>query len=355
MRQLTQIFSLIIFLMATLSSGHASPALEPPTPVELEYVKGYNVVESGRDFFRIEIGFKGDEPEYEVHLDGSISQTMLIDLKNTIPGKVGRRAGMDIEYVEPAESLTVKEIERGHTQLQLAFDKSIDDRSFRTHIEKANKSQKQPTRLMIDIDNYIFIEEEVSDYEIGSGAIVIDPGHGGSDSGAIGSSGVREKDVSLAVALKVKAFLEEQGDPVIMTRTTDRDVHSPQATNAQELQARVSKAPRDAAIFVSIHCNAFSNPSSHGMETYYYTGSGRGRRLAKLINEELERYGGLFNRGVKSANFYVLKHSSIPATLLELAFVTNPEEEQLLADEDYQTSLARAIVEGINRYFGRTD
>ena len=334
MRQLTQIFSLIIFLMATLSSGHASPALEPPTPVELEYVKGYNVVESGRDFFRIEIGFKGDE------------QTMLIDLKNTIPGKVGRRAGMDIEYVEPAESLTVKEIERGHTQLQLAFDKSIDDRSFRTHIEKANKSQKQPTRLMIDIDNYIFIEEEVSDYEIGSGAIVIDPGHGGSDSGAIGSSGV---------ALKVKEFLEEQGDPVIMTRTTDRDVHSPQATNAQELQARVSKAPRDAAIFVSIHCNAFSNPSSHGMETYYYTGSGRGRRLAKLINEELEHYGGLFNRGVKSANFYVLKHSSIPATLLELAFVTNPEEEQLLADEDYQTSLARAIVEGINRYFGRTD
>ena len=352
MRQLTQIFSLIIFLMATLSSGHASPALEPPTPVELEYVKGYNVVESGRDFFRIEIGFKGDEPEYEVHLDGSISQTMLIDLKNTIPGKVGRRAGMDIEYVEPAESLTVKEIERGHTQLQLAFDKSIDDRSFRSHFEKANRADNQPTRLMIDIDNYVFIDDTV-EIEIGSGAIVIDPGHGGSDAGAIGPTGVREKDVSLGVALKLRDFLEEQGDPVIMTRTTDRDVHSPQATNGQELQARVSKAPSDAAMFISIHCNAFSNPASNGMETYFYTGSSLGRRLAKLINEELERYGGLFNRGVKSANFYVLKHSSMPATLLELGFVTNPEEEQFLANEDYQASLARAILTGINRYFGR--
>ena len=156
------------------------------------------------------------------------------------------------------------------------------------------------------------------------------------------------------MALKVREYLEEQGDPVVMTRTTDVDVHSPQATNAQELQARVNKAPKDAALFISIHCNAFSNPESHGMETYYYNDSGRGRRLAKLINEELEKFGGLFNRGVKPANFYVLKHTAMPSTLLELGFVTNPEEEQLLADEDYQAALAQAIVTGINRYFGRT-
>ena len=349
MRQLTKIFLLMALLLTSLTAVAFAKNSEPN---ELSYVKAYDMVEGGRNFFRIEIGLKGDELEYDVNLDASISQTMLIDLKNTIPGKVGRRAGMDVEYVEPAESLTVKEIERGHTQLQLAFDKSIDDRSFRSHFEKANRADNQPTRLMIDIDNYVFIDDTV-EIEIGSGAIVIDPGHGGSDAGAIGPTGVREKDVSLGVALKLRDFLEEQGDPVIMTRTTDRDVHSPQATNAQELQARVNKAPRDAALFISIHCNAFSNPASHGMETYYYTGSGRGRRLAKLINEELERYGGLFNRGVKSANFYVLKHSSMPATLLELGFVTNPEEEQFLANEDYQASLARAILTGINRYFGR--
>lgn len=351
MRRLTKVFLLLTVLLTALT---AVAFAKNNDPNELEYIKAYEVQEGGRNLFRIEIGFKGEEIENEVKLVSSISQTMLINLEHTIAGKVGRRNGSNIEYATPVESLTLKEVELGSILLTVGFDKTIDDRSYRVHVEKANKSQKLPTRLMIDIDDYVFIDEGINEFEIGSGAIVIDPGHGGSDSGAIGPSGVREKDVALGVALKVKEFLEEQGDPVIMTRTTDRDVHSAQATNGQELQARVNKAPRDAAMFISIHCNAFSNPASNGMETYYYTGSGRGRRLAKLINEELERYGGLFNRGVKAANFYVLKHSSVPSTLLELAFVTNPEEEQLLADENYQASLARAIVEGINRYFGRT-
>lgn len=322
-------------------------------PNELEYVKAYDTYEGGRSFFRIEIGLKDEEIEYEINLESSISRTMTIDLDNTIPGKVSRHGGSEIKYAAPAESLTVKELDVGHTQLRIEFGKTIDDRGYRAHVEKANQALNVPTRLMIDIDDYVFIDEEEFELEIGSGAIVIDPGHGGSDAGAIGSTGVREKDVALAVALKVRDLLEDQGDPVVMTRTTDRDVHSAQASNGQELQARVNKAPRDASMFISIHCNAFSNPASNGMETYFYTGSSHGRRLAKLINEELERYGELFNRGVKSANFYVLKHSSAPATLLELGFVTNPEEEQLLADDEYQEQLARAIVTGINRYFGR--
>lgn len=351
MGHLTKIFLIVSMMLMSLT---AVAFAQNNDPNELEYIKAYELQEGGHNLFRIEIGFKGEEIENEVKLVSSISQTMLIDLKNTISGKVGRRNGSNIEYVSPMESITLKEVELGSILLTVGFNKTIDDRSYRVHVEKANKSQKQPTRLMIDIDDYVFLDEG-NDYEVVSGAIVIDPGHGGSDSGAVGPSGVREKDVALGVALKLRDLLEEQGDPVIMTRTTDRDVHSPQATNGQELQARVNKAPHDAALFISIHCNAFSNPSSNGMETYYYTGSGHGRRLAKLINEELERYGGLFNRGVKAANFYVLKHSSAPSTLLELGFVTNPEEEQLLADEEYQNQLARAIMTGINRYFGRTE
>ncbi len=350
MRHLTKIFLLLTVLILSLSSAAFA---KPSTPNELEYVKAYETSEAGREFFRIEIGLKDEEVEYEINLESSISQTMMIDLDNTIPGAVARHSGRAIEYGLPAVSLTLQEVELGRTQLRVEFDKTIDDRGYRAHVEKANHAQKLPTRLMIDIDKYVFIDEEMFESEVGSGAIVIDPGHGGSDAGAIGPTGVREKDVALAVALKVKEMLEEQGDPVVMTRTTDRDVHSPQATNGQELQARVNKAPRDASMFISIHCNAFSNPESHGMETYFYTNSSMGRRLAKLINEELERYGELWNRGVKSANFYVLKHSAVPATLLELGFVTNPEEEQLLADEEYQAALARAIVTGINRYFGR--
>ena len=140
-----------------------------------------------------------------------------------------------------------------------------------------------------------------------------------------------------------------------MTRDTDKDVYGWDATASQELQARVNVGERmpGAEIFISVHINAFSNPNAHGMETYYYGGSSGGKRLASLINQELQEAGGLFNRGVKTANFYVIKHSSMPATLLELAFITNPREERLLADADYQQKLAQAIARGVARYFGR--
>ena len=138
-----------------------------------------------------------------------------------------------------------------------------------------------------------------------------------------------------------------------MTRETDKDVYGWNATAPQELRARVNVgnyAP-ETDIFVSVHCNAFASPTAHGMETYYFATSSKGKKLASLINEELAAAGGLTNRGVKTANFYVIKNSDKPATLLELAFITNPREEELLTDEDYQNKLAEAIVKGIARYF----
>lgn len=87
------------------------------------------------------------------------------------------------------------------------------------------------------------------------------------------------------------------------------------------------------------------------METFYFSGSPAGKKLAQFLNEELLKYGGRLNRGVKTANFYVLKRSRCPASLIELAFVTNPEEEKLLADDDYQNKLAQAISTAVNRYF----
>ncbi len=183
--------------------------------------------------------------------------------------------------------------------------------------------------------------------------IVIDPGHGGSDSGAVGPTGVKEKDVALAVSKKVESLLASSGARVIMTRSRDVDVYAPNATDKQELQARCNVGNRDprAALFVSIHCNAFSNPAANGMETYYCAGSQKGYEAANFINEELAKAGGLFNRGVKTANYYVLRHTSMPATLLELGFVTNYREEKLLRSDAYQTKLANAIVRGIARYF----
>ena len=183
--------------------------------------------------------------------------------------------------------------------------------------------------------------------------VVIDPGHGGSDTGAVGPTGVTEASVTLAVSKDLQSILENSGARVTMTRNKDVDVYGPNASDRQELQARVNvgEYTPGAELFVSIHCNAFSNPASHGMETYYYAGSPRGERIATLVNEELEKAGGLFNRGVKTANFYVIKHSSMPATLAELAFITNAREEQLLSNAQYQMKLAEAIARAIGRYF----
>lgn len=183
--------------------------------------------------------------------------------------------------------------------------------------------------------------------------VVIDPGHGGSDSGAVGETGVREKDVTLAVGKKVETILQDSGATPIMTRTTDRDVYAPYDSARDELQARSDYANNNpqAELFLSIHCNAASNPAAHGMETYYYGGSWQGERFAELLNEELDKAGGRLNRGVKSANFYVLKHTNVPASLVELAFVTNDEEAELLSTPSYQDQIAKALATAIARYF----
>ncbi len=87
------------------------------------------------------------------------------------------------------------------------------------------------------------------------------------------------------------------------------------------------------------------------METYYYASSSRGKRLAALLNEELEKAGGLLNRGVKTANFYVLKHTNVPASLIELGFISNYREERMLNTDSYQQKLAGAVARAIARFF----
>ena len=195
------------------------------------------------------------------------------------------------------------------------------------HAEPADRKAKKPYRLVIDIFATGGTASSSRVAGVSGHSVVIDPGHGGSDTGAVGPTGVTEASVTLAVSKDLQSILE--------------------------LQARVNvgEYTPGAELFVSIHCNAFSNPASHGMETYYYAGSPRGERIATLVNEELEKAGGLFNRGVKTANFYVIKHSSMPATLAELAFITNAHEEQLLSNAQYQMKLAEAIARAIGRYF----
>ncbi|MCL6611165.1 MAG: N-acetylmuramoyl-L-alanine amidase [Peptococcaceae bacterium] len=173
--------------------------------------------------------------------------------------------------------------------------------------------------------------------------VVIDLGHGGRDPGAIGQSGVQEKDVTLAVALKVKSILKPVAG-VILTREGDDDIDlAPRADVA-------NKAGADC--FVSIHCNSAANPKAQGTETYFYPGSEEGKKLAALLQKNLVAALRLADRGVKQANFAVLRLTECPAALAEIAFISNMQEESLLASEDFQQHAAQAIAAGIAEYLG---
>lgn len=172
--------------------------------------------------------------------------------------------------------------------------------------------------------------------------IAVDAGHGGSDPGAIGIGGLREKEVVLDIARQVSAILEQNGITVVMTRQDDRTI---------DLAPRTQIANRiDANLFVSIHANAInmSRPDVNGLETYYYQS---GQRLAQYIhNSVLQTFTDMRNRGVRRARFYVLRHSDMPAVLVETGFVTGRDDARRLASASDRTRMAEAIARGILQY-----
>jgi len=182
--------------------------------------------------------------------------------------------------------------------------------------------------------------------------IALDPGHGGSDSGAVGPGKTQEKNITLNIGMEVARLLEQSGAKVIMTRTTDRDVYGPNASAAQELQARVDIGNQAKAnLFVSIHIDSFTSATAKGTTTYYYPKTTGDIRLARFIEDELVSQIGLQNRGEIPARFYVLKYADMPAALAEVAFISNPAEEKLLNDPGFIKKAALGIYNGIAKYF----
>lgn len=176
--------------------------------------------------------------------------------------------------------------------------------------------------------------------------IVVDPGHGGYDTGAIGPSGVREKDIALKVGLKLGALLKSQGYNVIFTRTSD---NVPWPANVHlDLQTRVQIANNaHANYYISIHNNDSNLSYARGTETFFYTNSAKGKSFATSVQNALINSVHLQDRGVNPANFYVLKHTAAVSILAELAFISNPYEEKLLNSADYQDKFANALDLGI--------
>lgn len=181
--------------------------------------------------------------------------------------------------------------------------------------------------------------------------VCIDPGHGGSQPGAVGYSGTLEKDITLSVSLKLRDILKTKGLTVIMTRETDKDVRTKPSQN--ELQARCDVANKvNADYFVSIHCNAAEDKKAHGTETWYSDKDAKSKVLANSIQSELVKQIGRANRGVKVGNYYVTNSTKMPAVLVELAFISNPEEEKLLIDPAFQWKCALGIANGILKAAG---
>ncbi|MBU5300331.1 N-acetylmuramoyl-L-alanine amidase, partial [Clostridium sporogenes] len=175
--------------------------------------------------------------------------------------------------------------------------------------------------------------------------VIVDAGHGGYDSGAVGPTGVKEKDITLKVALKLGNILENNGVKVIYTRTSD-NVSWP-SNESQDLAARVAIAnSNNTDLYVSIHANSF-NGSANGTETYYYSGSAKGKEAAEAVQKELVNAIGLYDRGTKTAGYYVLKNTISPSILVELGFIDNRNEEILLNSDWFQQKCAEAIAKGI--------
>lgn len=171
--------------------------------------------------------------------------------------------------------------------------------------------------------------------------VLIDPGHGGKDPGAIGIRGVQEKRIVMAISREVAKILEKQGIQVRLSRNNDYFV---------SLQGRTDLANRiDADLFVSIHANSAgrSKPHVSGLETYYFQS---GRNLAATIHRNVLRRVNVNDRKVRQARFYVLRKSAMPAVLVETGFLTGTEDAANLSNPRYQKQMAEGIAAGIIEY-----
>lgn len=189
--------------------------------------------------------------------------------------------------------------------------------------------------------------------------IILDPGHGGIDPGAVSRDGLYEKDVVLAIGFALRDLLCRAGANVIMTRLSDRSLSELppdsriRAHKQEDLKKRVEIAQENAAdLFISIHGNGSPSPRWFGAQTFYFAGNSPANRpLAVIIQQEIIRLVGRTNRQAQEIERqYILRQLAIPAVNVEIGFLTNPEEARLLATAEYQQKMAWAIFVGTVKF-----
>ena len=189
--------------------------------------------------------------------------------------------------------------------------------------------------------------------------IVIDAGHGKPDEGAESSKGTTEAETNLKIALKLQNLLEQSGSSVVLTRSDENAIYDIDAKTLKQkkisdIHNRVKIGNESSAdIFVSIHLNKIPQQQYDGWQTFYKDGNEQGKKLAEKIQNNLNDAIQKENKRVAKTidNVYIIKHVEIPTTIVECGFLSNPEEEKLLLEDEYQNKLAWGIYNGIIDYF----
>lgn len=314
-----------------------------------------------------------------VHAEAAIDdagKNFEVVLKKTSMGSVASQYDMDPRAIDFA-TLSEKD---GDTYLDVALSKpqKIDD--IRVFALRPDAKMKKPHRLVVDIPvigaKQTYTKKASSaassspassykkqSYNVSSDAksvlkgkiICIDPGHGGTDVGAIGHIGgkdVYEKNITLSIALPLRDMLTSAGAKVVMTRDTDKDVHGPWADADPELQARcdiANEAHADA--FVSIHIDSFSNSSVDGTTAYYNAKSSKDLLLAQMMHQATMNSLSIPDRGVKSNDFYVNVYTTMPSVLMEMGFITNDHRVKMLTSSWGPRGIAQSLFNGLVNYF----
>ncbi|WP_096202076.1 N-acetylmuramoyl-L-alanine amidase CwlD [Bacillus sp. FJAT-45350] len=213
---------------------------------------------------------------------------------------------------------------------------------------------------LLFIIQFQFISDDSAGWQLplSGKVIVLDPGHGGIDGGASSKAGLLEKDVTLDISLQLRDYLQEAGALVLMTREEDRDladdsVKRVRERKVQDLKRRVSLVnDSDADMFVSVHLNAIPSAKWSGAQTFYNRTMEENGRLAKFVQEEIKRNLENTNRYAKPiGNVYLIKNAQIPGVLVEVGFLSNVKEAELLGTKEYQQKVAASIYEGILRHY----
>lgn len=188
--------------------------------------------------------------------------------------------------------------------------------------------------------------------------IVVDPGHGGMDGGAVGADQTLEKEIALIVSHKLRDYLQQSGANVYLTRETDRylaedSTNSVSQRKVEDIKNRVAfMEEKDPDIFITIHLNALPSTQWRGAQTFYHPNQPQSQVLAETIQAQIRTNLENTTRQALAINgVYVLKHANRPAALVEIGFLSNPDERELLKQASYQDEMAASIYLGVLEYF----